>query len=96
VITVLGGNDELQSETYVSCIPEMGNGNWIYICSPRKLQVSKNANEIQELSMNTMTISQPDACPIHFGQLLRLIGAKLRRAFELSGGPYADGAMPPL
>ena len=46
--------------------------------------------------MNTMTISQPDACPIHFGQLLRLIGARLRRAFELSGAPYADGGMPPL
>ncbi|MFC5478969.1 hypothetical protein [Massilia suwonensis] len=31
-----------------------------------------------------------------FKAWLRKVGAELRRAFELSGAPYADGALPPL
>ncbi|MGX4641280.1 hypothetical protein [Massilia sp. SYSU DXS3249] len=45
--------------------------------------------------MTTLTISRPAATP-NFAHLLRIVGAKLRRAFELSGNAYADGAMPPL
>jgi hypothetical protein len=39
----------------------------------------------------TTTPAKPD-----FKAWLRTVGAKLRRAFELSGIPYMDGKMPPL
>jgi len=40
------------------------------------------------------TATTPDKAG--FKAWLRKVGAELRRAFELSGAPYADGALPPL
>lgn len=45
--------------------------------------------------MTTMTIARP-AESTNFSRLLRTIGARLRRALELSAAPYMDGPMPPL
>ncbi len=41
--------------------------------------------------MNAIAINaaRPDASDA-FGHLVRILGAKLRRAFELSGAPYSD------
>jgi hypothetical protein len=50
--------------------------------------------------MNTIAITSHNnsdiAAPSGFAAMLRRFGAMLRRAFELSGKPYVDGAMPPL
>lgn len=46
--------------------------------------------------MNTIAITSPAPASTGFGAMLRRFGAQLRRAFELSGTPYVDGAMPPL
>jgi hypothetical protein len=36
------------------------------------------------------------AAPAFLQRLLQSAAAKLRRAFELAGAPYADGHVPPM
>ena len=48
--------------------------------------------------MTTITFRRPGSqtrSRIDFRPMLRKVGAKLRRAFELAGNAYAGGAMPP-
>ena len=49
--------------------------------------------------MTTITFRRPGSqtrSQIDFRPMLRDIGAKLRRAFELSAAPYMNGAMPSM
>ncbi|MDB5748580.1 MAG: hypothetical protein JWP72_3428 [Massilia sp.] len=45
--------------------------------------------------MTTITFRRAES-QIDFGLVLRQLGAKLRRAFELSAAPYMNGAMPSM
>ena len=45
--------------------------------------------------MTTITFRRADS-QIDFSRVLRLVGARLRRALELSATPYMNGAMPSM
>ena len=45
--------------------------------------------------MTTITFRRTES-PFDFSRVLRLVGAKLRRALELSATPYMNGAKPSM
>jgi hypothetical protein len=49
----------------------------------------------QESAMTTITFRRTES-KIDFKRVLRQLGARLRRAFELSAAPYMNGAMPSM
>jgi hypothetical protein len=47
-------------------------------------------------STSTATAPITSSAPAFLQRLLQTAAAKLRRAFELAGAPYADGHVPPM
>jgi hypothetical protein len=84
------------AETFAFVMSEIQKRNWIYILLGPMLQASTKVNDIRGAHMNTIAITSYTPAGTGFAATMRRLGAALRRAFELSGTPYVNGAMPPL